>query len=239
MLIAKKKAKQKMSDNHDQFPAQTHMPDFIQKFDGSQPEVTSEDQTYVAKKFESFFDDTMLERIEDVHDANGNNPEWPRNRLSMRIANPDGQSGWVAQYVQQPLQDREDHDIPAHQLPPKFIELAYVDSAGNVRDHFIYGLGSDNVVRRHDSGDIWGDQQDAEAAGLAEQRVALPRNASDEVIDHTFSELEKAAQQGRENQKFELDMGQNDQPIGSDELDGVVALLSSPNAVPGAFLKLV
>lgn len=220
-----------MTDNHDQLPpAPSRVPDFIRPFDGSQLEVGQPEIALAAKTFDSFVSDIMLRHVEHVFNRNQRNQAWPINVVDLN--KPANGGEWSISIRESILPEEHIEGIEAHDLPRKAVSLFFVDTDGHEREEFSYGLGHDGIVRRFDGGDDWALEQEINQLGLIEKPIPLPSTMSDEVRDHVFKKMFEAAGEARQNRELEMGLGQNNQPVGIDEINGLVEMLTSADVTP-------
>lgn len=215
-----------MRNSHNQIPTADNL-EFLQPFDGSQSEVSPAERQAVARRFNSFVDDFMLQHIADVRNHN-RNPEWPINVLEAEIPRAGG--SWAVSVRHSVLSPEKAEGLNAHNLPDKAIDLYFEDRNGNERQAHTYGLGHDGVVRRKDEGDALAAERQAAEWGDAGPEP-IPADAPAEVREALFARIFEAADQAQENEALEMDMGLSNQPIGMDELDALITFITSPQAV--------
>jgi hypothetical protein len=194
-----------MTDNHEKPNDESHALDFMQAFDGNQPEITAEEQRAVTAKFDTFVDDIMLSHAEDVHNTS-KRPEAVVHMLELDIPAEDGT--WSASVRHAFLQKYEANKFNSPKHSNKMVALVFTDVDGHEQGEFIYETDNDGVVCRSDSNN----------AGIEEEQ--------------NEEELFKDSDEKYANEDLEADMGLNDQPIGLGELDGLISFLTSPYARP-------
>ena len=204
MFIQKANTKNTMAYNHE-FSARPHSLEFMQVFDGRQAKVGAEEQSAVAAKFDTFVDDIMLSHADIVHDKS-KRPEAAVHVLGLGILAPDGT--WSATVRHAYLRKDEANKFNSPKHSNKMIVLVFTDAHGHEQGEFIYETDDEGVVCRSDSGD----------AGVEEEQ--------DKV------ELFQDSDEKYALEDLEADMGLNDQPIGLNELEGLISFLSSPDVYP-------
>ena len=200
------------------------IPEFVQPFDGSQSEIGQRERELVATKFSSFIDDVLLNHADIVTHLNGSSPH-----DVLHLEAPTGTSNWAAK-VEAVTQFTPVADMPLSEQITRSIDVQRLDGIYG-RDVFGYRLFADGVVRRWDGGDIQGKKEADRKLGLEPMlRMIEPEEelSIEGVLQVTRNNIEYILNSAIPNQRLERQMGLNEQPVGIDELDGLIDMLSAP-----------
>lgn len=142
--------------NHEQSPAD-NTPDFMVRFDGTQPEIDETEQAVVARGFSELVDE-LMRKHPDVSSAQG---------VGFDLLNSDQR--WVVHVL-----PADEHEVraPEHNYPDKALSLEFIDMFGDAQEEYLYEL-RDDVVRRKDLGAPGGDDFSNEADYQATLNAAL------------------------------------------------------------------
>ncbi len=104
---------------------------------------------------------------------------------------------------------------------------------GYGREHWSYRLGADGVVRRYDLGDITGKNIKERELGIEQPKMlGLGEDLTrEEVQDMALSGIARIVEE-LPNNRLEEDMGLNNQPVSSDEIDGLKGFISKATSSP-------
>lgn len=194
---------------------------FIVPHDGSQAEVTSDEQVLVARGFTSLVSDLLLSHIDKVHHTKAIGSEsWLQLKLPV-----SGDSHWaIGVRVCEPLVGDGEQSEPLSEG----ISLQRVEK-GLGREGAEYYKDQDGIVQRNTFGDV--------ATRVAEQDEYLTDITPTEDMNpaealHILEGLLRSAVNAAENQRLAKDMGYNNQPVGMQELNSLVDFISQPGVVP-------
>lgn len=188
--------------------------------DGTQAEISAEEQKLVALKFTSLVDDLMLNHPDKIkrRDAVGS----ATNHLSLKRSTLPDEHWHIA--VKQT-------DVSEASALPDIVEISAI-SLQRIegvlgREGADYYLGLDGVVRRKDFGDI---------ATKVEKESSMDPPAPREDISPPeallgLTALGNAMGQLIENSRLEQRMGVNMQPVGIAELDALSEYVTHPDVV--------
>ena len=113
----------------------------------------------------------------------------------------------------------------------KSIDLQRIEGAYG-REMVGYRLFRDGVVRRWDGGDMFGKKQRERELGV-EPSMRTIRPEEKLSLDGMAKAIQKSIENSLNvtvpNARLERQMGYNEQPISSQELEGLIDLLSSPD----------
>jgi hypothetical protein len=126
--------------NHEQNPAD-NTPDFMVRFDGTQPEIDETEQAVVARGFSELVDELVRKH---PYASSGQG-------VGFDLLNSEQR--WVVHVLPA---DEQGVRAPEHSYPDKALSLEFVDMFGDAQEEYLYEL-RDDVVRRKDLGAPGGD----------------------------------------------------------------------------------
>lgn len=185
--------------------------EFIQPFDGTQPEVSNAEREHVSLVFSSFVDSMLLSHIDKLLIADIGPPSNPNPFTNLKLKTPDRATSI---------------SITSSPNSASTLKAILVQKQEGVygKDALAYQLGTDGLVRRQDLPEKTREQKQIEHAA----RVRMPEGGTSpqEGLRIATSSLD-FMQQAIETAKLEQDMGMNNQPIGIVELESLIQLVES------------
>ncbi len=182
--------------------------EFRQTFDGTQPEVGSQEQKEVALEFNTFIDDVILNHIDRVSGSSANAIFGTSLYLGVRLDE-----------ASDALVTIDLNDTPKSPHTHKQIKLREVSARGDTGDVVIYRLGTDGIVRRDDSNMVKQLEEDRiMTANLPRINILAIDETEPEVAAEFGKTMAANIREFKENRKLEEFMGLLNQPIGMGEL---------------------
>lgn|GEM_PF-6165072 len=205
-------------------PQPNRRPEFMQVFDGTQPQVPEEEQAQVAIAFKKFVDDKFVEYKNAVYPARMA-PNWETSKLETVTPTELPEPGsWKASFVGSAVHVGLTQDQPSvYTSETRTIYLEFIDQNKAPREDYTYSLDREGVVYREDLED---------ALDPNSPTLLFPdRHMSDDYEERVNAFYDDVAE-GVKNTELERTMGLDYQPIGMAELNGLIELLNSPGTVP-------
>lgn len=200
-------------------------PEFMVVHDGSQTPIPEAEQLQVGTGFNDFFDDLKQRFAEGLHHYGPATDLASQDCIYLRRAGDNANDRWginLEEYTERP---DEWNNVPPPERIVKGINLAwYQDDVQS--ETFRYQLTEEGIVRRIDVRSPRAQRQAERELGLDERRlgflslVAMVTKAKNYLIEIRNMVM---------GSRLERKMGLNDQPIGRQELDGLVSFLSDPS----------
>jgi hypothetical protein len=201
---------------------QHETPNFIVPHDGMQPEIGDIESYYVATKFRNLYNDILAQRLDEANIDSPSRrkvPFLPDLDYNVPI---DDKSEWVVEHF-----DVDELKVvgarSASEVPQKVISLHHVVE-GETQASFSYTLAADNIVRRHTELDIPAKEKLKNEMGLGRASILID-DPNNPFLVKTADEARDEFRNGIENNRFEEEMGLNDQPVGYAEMQGLANLL--------------
>lgn len=201
--------------------------DFIQTFDGTQPEVDSRERELVSERFNALVADTFLSNIHEVK-----NRDLPlKDSLLLHKEESGSSIGWSLS-----IEKRTDNRVPSDdwESAEEIKADISIQKLQGVfgRDMTSYRLGSDGVVRRHDLGDIYGKMQAEKELGIGRTAMFGSEASPEDLISHAEDMMVQIREFDIPNSRLERSMGLNGQPISIVEMEGLEAFVRQPGFTP-------
>lgn len=200
--------------NHE-LPEPIAAPDFMQAFDGNQPEISELEKLDVAEAFSAYCEELLGRNIENLWVVT---EPTEISRTSVNLVLPDTNGYWDIKVMKESHSAFTPYDIE-RAVPDASIYLDFYDSDKHTRSGHRYALRN-STVTREDVEDIYlEDAQTAVAGEVPKEGQALKKW----LLEHTL-EFDDA-------QTDEKQLGLNEQPISLAELEGLKEFLKHAQAL--------
>ena len=208
----------------------SNYPDFYRPVEERQ-DLDAEALAKASESFRELFNDLMLQDMDEVRQFEST-PGRPTARLSKHIV-VDGQTfslNLVDKHTDENSDDIDSRFRSSEKISQE-ISMQRIDK-GYGREHWSYRLGADGVVRRYDLGDITGKKKERELGIEQPKMLGLGEDLTrKEVQDMALSGIARIVEE-LPNNRLEEDMGLNNQPVSSDEIDGLKGFISKATSSP-------
>ena len=216
----------------------SNYPDFYRPVEERQ-DLDAEALAKASESFRELFNDLMLQDMDEVRQFEST-PGRPTARLSKHIV-VGGQTFSLNLVDKHTDENSDDIDsrFRSSEKISREISMQRIDK-GYGREHWSYRLGADGVVRRYDLGDITGKNIKERELGIEQPKMLglgedLTREEVQDMalsgIDMTLSGIARIVE-ALPNNRLEEDMGLNNQPVSSDEIDGLKGFISKATSSP-------
>lgn len=185
---------------------------FMQRFDGTQPQINEEEQKRVKERFTNFVDDMMLHHIQDINPF----PNLKESRLNMELDLTEINSIRV-----EIIRSNE----------TSYSILVRLRGNGRYEDVYRYHQDKNGSVVRADAGAVLRKDRAQMVGDTIENSEENPTARSTRIWEQALALLEEINRE-KPNRELEAQMGINHCPISETELTGLMELIGTAIVVP-------